>query len=91
MQCARIVPYYHIALVHSNSTAMLEPRALLHELANIGIRNAPHDTLDKFVNDEQDGFRSGDDLGAVLDQYLGGEELKELILEEGNVFGNDLS
>jgi hypothetical protein len=31
-------------------------------------------------------FASGDDLGIVLDQYLGGEELEELILEEGNVF-----
>ena len=26
-------------------------------------------------------FASRDDLGTVLDQYLGGEELKELILE----------
>jgi hypothetical protein len=31
-----------------------------------------------------------DDLGAVLDQYLGGEELEELILEEENVLNNDL-
>ena len=26
----------------------------------------------------------------VLDQYLGGEELQELTLEEGDVFNNDL-
>lgn len=32
------------------------------------------------------GFCIGDDPGAVLDQCLGGEELGELILEEGNVF-----
>jgi hypothetical protein len=31
-----------------------------------------------------------DDLGAVLDQYLGREELEELILEEENVLNNDL-
>ena len=30
------------------------------------------------------------DLGAILDQYLGKEALKELILEEGIVFDNDL-
>ena len=35
---------------------------------------------------EQDGFR----INTILDQYLDGEELKELILEEGNVFNNDL-
>ena len=29
-------------------------------------------------------------MSSFLDQYLGGEELKELILEEGNVFDNDL-
>jgi hypothetical protein len=39
---------------------------------------------------KHDGFRIGDDLGAVLDQYLGKEHLKELIMEEGNVFNNDL-
>ena len=32
---------------------------------------------DQFQNTD---FASGDDLGAVLDQYLGGEELEELIL-----------
>jgi hypothetical protein len=26
----------------------------------------------------------------MLDQYMGGEELEELILEEENVFDNDL-
>ena len=31
-------------------------------------------------------FASGDDICLVLDQYLGGEELEELILEEENVF-----
>ena len=30
-------------------------------------------------------------MSSFLDQYLGGEELEELILEEGNVFDNDLS
>ena len=29
-------------------------------------------------------------MSSFLDQYLGGEELEELILEEGNVFDNDL-
>ena len=29
-------------------------------------------------------------MSSFLDQYLGGEELEELILEEGNIFGNDL-
>ena len=39
---------------------------------------------------EQDIFCIGEDPSAILDQSLGGEELKELILEEGNVFDNDL-
>jgi len=34
---------------------------------------------------EQDEFRINDDPSTVLDQYVGGEELEELILEEGNV------
>ena len=29
-------------------------------------------------------------MSSFLDQYLGGDELEELILEEGNVFDNDL-
>ena len=29
-------------------------------------------------------------MSSFLDQYLGGEELEELMLEEGNVFDNDL-
>ena len=29
-------------------------------------------------------------MSSFLDQYLGGEELEEMILEEGNVFNNDL-
>ena len=29
-------------------------------------------------------------MSSFLDQYLSGEELEELILEEGNVFNNDL-
>ena len=36
-------------------------------------------------------FTLGDDSSAVLDQYLGKEELRELIMKEGNVFKNDLS
>ena len=40
---------------------------------------------------EQDKFRIRDDSCAILDQYLDGEELEELILEERNVFNNDLS
>ena len=32
----------------------------------------------------------GDNPGTILDQYLSREELEELILEEGNVFDNDL-
>ena len=39
---------------------------------------------------EQDEFCIRDDPSAVLDQQLGGEELEELILEEGNGFNNDL-
>jgi hypothetical protein len=39
---------------------------------------------------EQDKFRIGDDTSTMLDQYMGGEELEELILEEENVFDNDL-
>ena len=35
-------------------------------------------------------YLSGDYPSAVLDQYLGGEKLKELILEEGNISNNDL-
>jgi hypothetical protein len=35
---------------------------------------------------EEDEFRIADDPRALLDQYLGREELEELILEEGNVF-----
>jgi len=33
-------------------------------------------------NTEQKEFGVEDDPSAILDQYLGGEELKELILEE---------
>ena len=29
-------------------------------------------------------------MSSFLDQHLDGEELEELILEEGNVFDNDL-
>ena len=29
-------------------------------------------------------------MSSFLDQYLGGEELEEPILKEGNVFDNDL-
>ena len=32
---------------------------------------------------EQDEFCIGEDSITILDRYLGGEELKELILEEG--------
>ena len=39
---------------------------------------------------ERDEFRNDDDLSIVLDQYMGGEELEEPIVEEGNVFDNDL-
>ena len=35
---------------------------------------------------EQDEFCIGDELGTVLDQYLGIEELEKVILEEGNAF-----
>ena len=42
-------------------------------------------------NAEQDKFCIGDDPRIILDQYLGREEFEELILEEGNVFDNDLS
>ena len=49
-----------------------------------------NDNGDVDDNVEQEEFRIGDDLGAVLDQYLGGEELQELILQEGNTFDNDL-
>jgi hypothetical protein len=38
---------------------------------------------------EQDDFCIRDDPHALLDQYLDGEELEELILEEGNVFDNN--
>jgi hypothetical protein len=41
-------------------------------------------------NVEQDEFRIRDDPNAILDEYLGGEELQELILEKRNVFDNDL-
>ena len=34
--------------------------------------------------------RIGDNPNAILDQYLGGEELDDMILDEGNVFDNDL-
>ena len=39
---------------------------------------------------EQDKFCIGEDPSAVLNQYLGREQLEELILEEGNIFDNDL-
>ena len=39
---------------------------------------------------EQNKFRVEDDPSIVLDQYLGGEELEELIMKEKNVFDNDL-
>ena len=48
---------------------------------------------DSDVNDddnvEQDDFCIKDDPSASLGQYLGGEELEELIMEKGNVFNND--
>ena len=51
-----------------------------------------NDDSDTDVNNvEQDGFRIGDGPRAVLDQYLGGEELEELILEEGNDFWHRFS
>lgn len=40
---------------------------------------------------EQNEFRIGDDSCTILDEYLGGDELKELMMEEGNIFDNDLS
>ena len=39
---------------------------------------------------EQDEFFIRDDGGTILDEYLGGEEFEELILEEKNDFDNDL-
>ena len=43
--------------------------------------------IDQYLNT---GFASGDNPCIVLDQYLGGEGLKELSLDEGNVSNNDL-
>ena len=69
-----MVPYYHISLVHSNSTGSawalsLEPCAL--------------DKDDGDVDDdggEQDDFHIvGEDPNSILDQYLGEEELEKLI------------
>lgn len=40
---------------------------------------------------KRNGFCIRGDPCAVLDKYLGGKELEELILEEGNVFDNDLT
>ena len=48
---------------------------------------SPATQTDQYHNTD---FASEDDLGVGLDQYLGGEELEELILEEGNVSNNDL-
>ena len=39
---------------------------------------------------EQDKFRIWDNPSTILDQYLGGDKLEGLILEEGNVFDTDL-
>jgi hypothetical protein len=35
-------------------------------------------------------FAPRDDPCAVLDQYLGEEDLEELIMEKGSIFNNDL-
>ena len=48
---------------------------------------SPATRTDEYHNTD---FALGNDPGAVLDQYLDKEELEELILEEGNVFNNDL-
>lgn len=51
-------------------------------------KNDDNDVVDNNV--EQDKFRIGHDTSTILDQYIGREELEELILEEENVFNNDL-
>ena len=61
-----------------------KPWVLPHELTNIGIHIGPHGTPDKswLVVCIHNIF--------ILGLILGGEELEELILEEGSVFDNDL-
>jgi hypothetical protein len=52
-----------------------------------------HDTLNYVICTDEyrnTDFALGVDVGTNLDQYLGREELEELILDEGNVFDNDL-
>ena len=39
---------------------------------------------------EQDKLCIGDEQGAVLDQYPGGEKLEELLPKEGNAFYDEL-
>lgn len=48
---------------------------------------SPATRTDEYRNTD---FASAEHLGAILDEYLGREELEELILEGGNVFDNDL-
>ena len=47
-----------------------------------------HQEMTKDDNDnvEQDEFCIGNEIDPILDQSLGGEELKELILEAENFF-----
>ena len=40
---------------------------------------------------EQNKFRMGNNPSTIMDQYLGGEELEELILEGGIVSDNNLA
>jgi hypothetical protein len=47
----------------------------------------------RYVDDnnvEQNEFCIGDDPNVVLDQYLVGDEFEELLLEEEDVFSDDL-
>ena len=39
---------------------------------------------------QEDEFCIEDNLGLIVDQNLGGEQLTKFNLEEGNVFDNDL-
>ena len=125
-----VVPYYHIALVHTNSMAVHEPSfqvartswsrqmreanccivqlgaakaSVDHKVRGLVLNHVGGDRVkssncakrwrmsDVDHNDvEQNEICIGDDPSIVLDQYLCGEELEELVLEEGDVFDNDL-
>lgn len=65
-------------------TAVLAATGMTDEVTRLEIEKE-EDIVDD-EEDEHDEFWLVDNLGINLDQYLGGEEFEEMILDEGNIF-----